>query len=342
MLLLSLLLAAAPSERVLVHHEFYPGFMGPRAERTTYTLTVSPDGGATLRIEAREADQRQRFNPTGFSDAGVVEVLEGSAKKLTFTFPAPPEVEGERRTRVQDVVLQCAPKTELVHVAGARVEPPRGCSPCYDEGCTAKPTWTPPGVTERAGFSCRVRGESRLGDRAFFSEAGDVEHVTGATDCPPVGLRVSGPPRIDWSVFPEGTTTLRDVAAAFDKKKELSRTVRTIVVTRKGKGVEAHDGNGPIPGLSCWTESLTLSATDLAFDFGEDVCDGHDERPKKRGASAVKALRCLELSAQGWIEPTLVFVPGRMVERVDVNTGCTKQRAVRAIPSLEAPTFIER
>jgi len=334
-LFLSLLLAAAPSERVLVHHEFYPGFMGPRANRTTYTLTVTPDGGATLRIEAREADQRQRFNPTGFSDAGVVEVLEGTAKKLTFTFPATP-------ARGQDLVLSCAPKTELVHVAGARVEPPSACSPCYDDGCKAKPTWTPPAVTERTGFSCRVRGETGLGERAFFSEAGDVEHVVGKTDCPPEGLRVVGPPRLDWSVFPEGTTTLRDVTATFSKKKELSRAVRTLVVTRKGKDVEAHDEKGAIPGLSCWSESLTLFPTDLAFDFGDDVCDGHDERPKKRGASVVKALRCLELTAEGWIEPTLVFVPGRAVERVDVNTGCTKQRAVRALPSLDAPTFIDR
>ena len=349
-------LAARPEE-TLQFHDWYPGFLPGAYGRTTFTLTLAADAGVTLELETQRPPQEQRqcFNPGDWAvDPTAARRLEGALRRatkggFTATFPL-----------AQDEVLtlDCTPATRPVHAAGATVTPPTRCSPCY-ERCTELPRWRPASTTLHRGYACRLGGNlPRLPERPFFSASPGVEFITGNTDCPPTGMRAFGPPRLDWTVFPEGTTALREVTVNLLAKKD--PRVHTVLIKRHGHAVEVTEDDVHFAtttrdqpattedlqhtlGLSCWTEPVTVHSKDVRFQPqpgpAGDVCEGQDEVAKSRAPRKVSALLCRPTRDGHTEDEPLVFMPGAIIERVDVDADCTHRRGLRVLPSLEAPTF---
>lgn len=355
-------LAAPPRSLTLQFHDWYPGHMPGRHDRQTVTLAL--DGGvATLeaRTELPPREERRRFNVSAWTPAEEPpRRLDGTVKHQAEGFTATFSVETGGT-----LTLACVAAVERVHEAGATVTP-GACSPCYD-GCTAPPIWVPATTHPRRGWSCRVKSKAASEDqappefrpletRAFFAEAPGLEFVSGSSDCPPRGLRELGVPPPEWAKFPEGTTALRDVRV---KWKEKPPPVVTTLV-RKKNGVEVtHDGvryaatalrelarsedGQRTLALSCWRESRTVHSEDLRFALAPGPqgheCEGQDDFPKSRGPRQQSALVCRPVVDGVARDELLEFAPGSVVERLDLNNGCSRRRALRRLTSLETPVF---
>lgn len=359
-------LGAPPRPTVLQFHDWYPGFMPGRHDRRTVTLVL--DGGvATLdaRTELPPREERRRFNVSAWQpDQTPPRRLGGTVKRQPEGFTATFPVESGGT-----LTLACVAAVERVHEAGATVAPGR-CSPCYD-GCTAPPVWVPATTHPKRGWSCRVKARAAsedeappefdpLRERAFFAEAPGLEFVSGSSDCPPQGLRELGAPSPDWSKFPEGTTALRDVNVSPRKKDEERPPPVVTSVVRRKSGVEvthagvryaatslreparSEDGQRTLA-LSCWREPRTVHSEDLRFALAPGPhgaeCEGQDDVPKSRGPRQQPALVCRPVFDGVARDEVLVFVPGGLVERLDLDNGCSRRRALRRLPSLEVPVF---
>lgn len=194
-------LAAPPM--TLRFRDWYPGFLPGSFGRTTLTVESDAKGPATfeLTFEKPPDDQRKRFDPTEWT------LLAESTVRLEGTWRARPgggfswRFEGQGIAR--PIELVCTPAERPVHPAKATVTPNPVCSPCYDPG-PCPPTWQPKTVRRRRGLACRLVNAAptepdappprlpkphRLPEELFLVELPGVEQVTGASDCPPTGLR---------------------------------------------------------------------------------------------------------------------------------------------------------
>lgn len=337
-----------------------PGAYG----RTTVTLTLEGEI-ATLEAhtERPPQEERQHFNVSAWQPvAGEPRRLTGSVKRrperFTATFAAEPG---------GTLTLTCVDSVERVHEAGATVTPP-SCSPCYDK-CTELPSWVPATTHTRRGWACRVKKQAAsedsappdfppLQERAFFSPPPGVEFVTGKTDCPPQGFREPGAPAPDWSAFPEGTSALRDVRASLKKKSNpppvvtsVARRGTSVEVTHEGvrytspalRGAARSDDGQHTLGLSCWREARTVHSEDLRFKLAPGPhggeCEGQDDLPRSRGARQQSLLVCRPVFDGAARDDVLVFVPGGIVERLDLDADCSRRRALRQLKSVDAPGF---
>jgi hypothetical protein len=234
-----------------------------------------------------------------------------------------------------------------VHAAGATVTPPRTCSPCYEK-CAEQPRWQPAGTVERKGLWCQSNDE--LGS-PFFAPTADIEFIRGATDCPPGGLRLTGAPRTDWSVFPEGTTGLRDVKRTESHALLVRRHGAAVEVSLDGvvygsstvHGVASTADGAHHLALSCWTEAAMLHSSDLSFQLPSgvesDSCDGQEEVAKSRSPRQVSALWCRATRDGQTEDDPVPLVRGRIIERVEVEGDCTWRRALRALTNLDDQKF---
>jgi hypothetical protein len=229
-------------------------------------------------------------------------------------------------------------------------DPPRTCSSCYEK-CTEQPRWRPAGTVERKGLWCQSNDELLLlcGDLGslFFAPTADVEFIMGATDCPPSGLRLTGAPRTDWSVFPEGTSGLRDVKRNESHALLVRRHGAAVEVSLDGvayvsssvHGVASTADGAHHVALSCWTEPATLHSIDLSFQLPPGVesgsCDGQEEVAKSRSPRQVSALWCRATRDGQTEDEPVPLVRGRIIERIEVEGDCTWRRALRALTSLD-------
>lgn len=177
--------ASAAEPRVLTAREYDPGFLpNPRWGRTTYTLTISDEAKATLRVTLdRPVDELRKKMTLPFWEAKRVDETEfvGSwtrkGKRLSVT--------------VESLTLECRPRRVEVHAANAAVAYVNNCTPCYDSACAKPPRWTPAKSRTMDVMVCAITGTSSLPlpETLTFAEGLGVERIFGDTDCPATGLR---------------------------------------------------------------------------------------------------------------------------------------------------------
>ncbi|MBM4781462.1 MAG: hypothetical protein GQE15_27590 [Archangiaceae bacterium] len=341
------LVATTASAQPLVATNWNPGFYSGPWGRTTLTLTTEKDGAATLVIvtEQPPAEQRRRFNPNVWQPQPErSHTLTGTMKKNVWTF--------------EGVAMTCKPATRPVHVAAATIVRRPPCDLC-EQRCSTASCWEPTTTRTVTGLSCTLandlHGLSQY-DSLFFSAAPGVEWTRWKEDCPVTGFREATPPAPDWSLFPEGTTVLRDLAGSLVSKKAPT-TLRT-VVTRKRNSIEVtrddrtytaasltapaktEDGAHALF-LSCWAEVATIHSVDLRFSPPAAECDGSDEVPTSRSPKKLPVLGC-RLTVDGdTSDSALRFLGGKVLERIDLDADCTKRKALRALPSVDAPAFTD-
>lgn len=341
------LVATAASAQPLIATNWNPGFYAGPWGRTTLTLTTEKDGSATLVIvtEQPPTEQRQRFNPSMWlPQPERSHTLAGTMKKNVWTFDG--------------VAMTCKPATRSVHVAGATIVRRPPCDLC-EQRCSTASCWEPTTTRTVSGLSCTLAndlpGVSQF-DSLFFSASPGVEWTRWKEDCPVTGYREATLPVPDWSLFPEGTTVLRDLMGSLVAKKPPS-TQRT-VVTRKRDSVEVtRDGRtytaatltspaktedgGHALFLSCWSDVATVHSTDLRFTRQASECDGSNEVATSKAPRKLPVLGCRLTIDGDTSDSSLRFLPGKVLERIGVQGDCTKREALRALPALDAPAFTD-
>jgi len=174
---------------------------------------------------------------------------------------------------------------------------------------------------------------------------------------------LSAAPRVDWSVFPEGVTTLKVSSA---NNRQGSTSERVYAVTRKGTSIElevrekkekkmragpptesaqrftaptlsepARDFDGQSTrSFDCTKRKVLVHSADLHFDpHGPEECEGAFLKARSRSPKTVEALSCV-LVADGARDPdqVLIFVPGKTVESLFEDNDCTKSAGLRFPP----------
>ncbi len=175
--------AAAP--RVLIAREYDAGFLpNPRWGRTTYTLTISDEARASLRITLdRPVDALRKkmslpfWEATRVSSTELVGAWTRQGKRLAVT--------------VESLTLECRRRRVEVHAANASVAYVNDCTPCYDSACAKPPRWTPAKSRTMEVLVCAITGTGSppLPETLTFAEGLGVERIFGDTDCPATGLR---------------------------------------------------------------------------------------------------------------------------------------------------------
>lgn len=342
------LVATAASAQPLVATHWDPGFYPGPWGRSRFTLSATKDGTATLVVltEQPPQEQRQRFNTNVFQPQPERSVtLTGTVKKNVWSF--------------EGVTLTCKPATVAVHVSAATIVRRPPCDLC-EQRCSTASSWEPTTTRPVSGLSCtlsnKLPGVSTY-EAVFFSASPGVEWTRWREDCPVTGYREATPPAPDWSLFPEGTTVLRDLKGSLVAKKPPA-TQRT-VVTRKRDRIEVtrdqftysttslttpaktEDGAHALF-LSCWSEVATVHSTDLHFNLpsGEE-CEGNDELPASKAPKKLTLLGCRLTLDGDTSDSSLRFVPGKVLERIDLDADCTKRKALRVLPSVDAPAFTD-
>lgn len=343
------LVATAASAQPLVATNWNPGFYPGPWGRSTLTLTTEKDGTATLVIvtEQPPAEQRGRFNPNVWQPQPErSRTLTGTGKKNVWTFDG--------------ISLTCKPAKVPVHVAAATIFKAAPCDLC-EQRCSTASSWEPTTTRSVTGLSCSLSRDLLPGlspsDALFFSPAPGVEWTRWKEDCPVTGYREATRSAPDWSLFPEGVTVLRDLRGSLISKKrpstqrtvvtrqrdsiEVTRDDRTYTATSLTAAAKTEDGQHSLF-LSCWTEVVPVHSTDLHFNLppGEE-CGGNDELPASKAMKKLPLLGCRLTLDEDTSDSSLRFLPGKILERIDLDADCTKRKALRVLPSLDAPAFTD-
>lgn len=259
-------------------------------------------------------------------------------------------------------VLECRPSQVSVHAAGAQLEPDAMCDCDELKKCDQSSVWRPTTTKPMSALACAAKagiGWARLpgvllpAEPLLFTAEPGLERMRGWGDCPIKGLREARQPTIDWSVFPEGTTALRVLRANLASEAESTRT--SLVVQRRGSTVTVTTGAQRFTtdslaaaarsgdhsfALSCWKESRTVHSKDVRFELPDAAeCDGGDEPVKSRAPVKATLLACRALVDGAATDTVYPFVPGRVIEDLDINADCTMRRALRFIPGIDAEAF---
>lgn len=365
-----LFVASASAADTLVFRSWDPGHFPGKFGRTTVTLTSS-DGPAMTEVaptleavtEEPAATFRRQSNASGWVKTSSV------TYRHTFTERRKRETISWFETDAGVLRLACRPGAVAVHPAGARIlDVTCDC----DAPCVKPDAWQPAATKQVTGLTCSMEPPpEREGDPQrtfapapgvlldseplFFTTAPGVEAMRGKGDCPVRGYREAREPTPDWSMFPEGTTALREFEARLAKKAPSSskgvtkvvRTGRTLEVTRDevafkvGALDQAAVAGDRSFALSCWRESRVVHSSDVRFKAGRGDCDGREERASSRAGKPTPVLVCRPTVDGVVQDEPLVFVAGKTIERVDIDADCTVRRALRFIDSLAAPTLPE-
>lgn len=362
-LVLGLAASVSFAEERLVFRSWDPGHFPGRWGRSTVTLVSGDDGGTLEVVTEQPAPEFRRH-----SNAGGWATTSSEVFTQTFRSRRKRETTAWFEGDAGVLGLECQPGQVPVHAAGARILDVT----CDCDGPCVKPrAWEPAETKPVTGLWCRVArpGEPRSATQPplapmpgvlleseplFFTAAPGVEAMRGKGDCPVRGYREAREPTPDWSVFPEGVTALREFEQRLAKKAPNSttrvtkvvRTGSTLEVTRDevtlwaGSVDESASAEGHTFSLSCWREARVVHSSDVRFRAGRKECEGHDEQASSRAGKPTGVLVCRSTIDGVVQDEPLVFVPGRTVERLDVDADCTRRRALRFIDSLAAPPFV--
>lgn len=342
------LVATTASAQSLVAINWNPGFYSGPWGRSTFMLTTEKDGTATLVVVTEQPpnEQRERFNPNVWQPQPERSHTHvGTMKKNVWTFDG--------------VTMTCKPATVPVHVAGATIVKRPPCDLC-EQRCSTASCWEPTTTRKVSGLSCALSNDLPglfRDDSLFFSAPPGVEWTRWREDCPVTGYREATAPIADWSLFPKGVTALRDLHGSLISKTPPA-TQRT-VITRKQNTIEitrdrltfsttsltapaqTADGAHSLV-LSCWSESTTVHSIDLSFKRpSAEECEGNDELPVSKSSKKLTALGCRLTLDGDTSDSSLRFVPGKVLERIDLDADCTKRKALRLLPSLDTAAFTD-
>lgn len=172
-----------------------------------------------------------------------------------------------------------------------------------------------------------------------------------------VALAAPSQPKLDWSLFPEGTTELRH---SNTNNKKGSQVVTVYRVTRAGQKTvieiertstseKLRVANPPrqeertvtrfeAPGLDeaavsaketlawrCAKKRALVHSADMTFLGPEHECDGGFVRVRSRHPRKVNVLEC----QPGADEPRLNFVPGKVLEYLYEDNDCSLAEGLR-------------
>ncbi|MFO0599207.1 MAG: hypothetical protein U0228_28125 [Myxococcaceae bacterium] len=170
-----------------------------------------------------------------------------------------------------------------------------------------------------------------------------------AADPPSLGLVDGGVPPLpaDWSLFPQGQTSVSDVNESLLKRN--ANTTRELKVQRRGDALTvtwngtvatttdpklaARTSAGRQLALVCKAVTQVVHSADLTFTPPKDECSGADERPRSKSPKTLRVQLCrVMIDGSTDDERELPLVPGRALERLAVDADCTQRHAMRFLP----------